>query len=156
VGWLLAVTAICGICDFFALPDASVWLGMPLESREMFRPEWLVLATVTAFPLFRLAWASFFLGALGLFLSAGEMLTIVDNGHERYLHNAELFGAAAPFPNVYYAVAVLQGIVFAVATVAGLRRRWSDRQWERMMRRLTATVAKPPASESPTRGQVVD
>jgi hypothetical protein len=136
-GWLLAVTAICGVADFLALPDGAVWFGMPLSGDEMFRPEWLVMATVLAYPLVRLAQASYILGVLGFLLSAGEMLTIVDNGRERYLHNAELFGGGPGFPTVWYAVAVLQGVVFLVATSHGLRRRWAARRWERMMRKLT-------------------
>src|SRR5262245_24409653 len=68
--WLLAVTAVCGIADYFALPDADVWFGMPLGGHELFRPEWLIMGTLVAYPLFRLARASLVLGVLGLLLAS--------------------------------------------------------------------------------------
>ncbi len=151
-GWLAAVAVMCGIADFGALPDGQVWMGMPLDGHELFRPAWLVAGTLVAFPLFRLARASLVLGVLGLVLSAGEMFTIVDNARERFAHNVGLFSSGPEFPTAYYAVAALQSVVFAVAVVAGLRRRWADRRWERMMRRMTsAPVSDPtPPTVAPT------
>ncbi|MFY9915719.1 MAG: hypothetical protein WAK18_13695, partial [Nocardioidaceae bacterium] len=143
--WLAAVAVMCGIADFGALPDGQVWFGMPLDGHELFRPAWLVAGTLVAFPLFRLARASLVLGVLGLILAAGEMLTIVDNARERFAHNVGLFGAGPTFPTAYYAVAAVQSVIFAVAVGAGLRRRWADRRWERMMHRLTTTPALDPA-----------
>ena len=155
-GWLLAVTALCGICDFLALPDGGVWLGMPLSGHEMFRPEWLVVATFLAFPLVRLARASMLLGLLGFALATGEMYTIVDNARERFVHNVDLFGSGPGFPMAYYALAALQGVLFAVATGIGLRRRWADRRWERMMRRMTHAKQPPRLDVPPKQEQVAD
>ena len=145
-GWLVAVAATCGIADFGALPDGQVWFGLPLDGHVMFRPAWLVAGTLVAFPLFRLARASLVLGVLGLLLSAGEMFTIVDNARERFVHNAALFDAGPSFPTAFYALAAAQSVIFAVAVSAGLRRRWADRRWERMMRRLTTAPARAPVS----------
>ncbi len=150
--WLVAVAAICGIADFGALPDGEVWFGLPLDGNEMFRPAWLVAGTLVAFPLFRLARASLVLGVLGLVLSAGEMFTIVDNARERFVHNFSLFDSGPSFSPAYYALAAVQSVIFAAAVSAGLRRRWADRRWERMMRRLTTTPPQPvPPTVAPTR-----
>ena len=143
VGWLLAVTAVCGFSDAFALPDASVWLGMPMTGHEMFRPEWLVAGTLVALPLFRTARASLVLGTIAFLLSAGEMFTIVDNARGRFEHNASLFGGGPDFPPIYYAVAALQVAIFLVATVKGLRMRWADRRFDSMMRKMSAGMTVP-------------
>jgi len=134
---------VCGISDAFALPDASVWLGMPMSGHEMFRPEWLVAGTLLALPLFRTARASLFLGTVAFLLSAGEMFTIVDNARGRFEYNAVLFGGGPGFPTVYYVVAALQITIFLVATVKGLRLRWADRRFDAMMRKMSAGMAVP-------------
>lgn len=138
VGWLLVVAAACAFSDAFALPDASVWLGMPMSGHEMFRPEWLVAGTLLALPLFRTARASLVLGVMAFLLSAGEMFTIVDNARGRFAHNAELFGTGPGFPPVFYALAALQTTIFLVFTVQGLRLRWADRRFDVMMRKMSA------------------
>ena len=119
MGWLLVVTACCGVSDALALPDAAVWLGMPMSGHEMFRPEWLVAGALIALPLYRTARASLFLGTVAFLLSSGEMFTIVDNARGRFDHNAVLFGGGPDFPTIYYAVAALQITIFLVATVKG-------------------------------------
>ena len=154
--WLLALTAVCGIVDYFALPDGSVWFGLPLDGHEMFRPEWLVVGTLVALPLFRLARASILLGLLGLFLCAGEMFTIVDNARERFDYNIDTYGTGPAFPSLFYALAALQTVVFVVAASYGLRRRWADRRWERMMRRTAAAESRPPARPATRPTQVAD
>ncbi len=155
VGWLLAVTALCAIADGFALPDASVWLGMPMSGDEMFRPEWLVMGTLVALPLFRLARASIFLGVLGFLLGSGEMFTIVDNARGRFAHNAELFDTGPQFNSIFYALAALQVVIFLVATIKGLRLRWADLRFDAMMRKMSAGD-EPPQHDLVRPEQVAD
>ncbi len=143
VGWLLAVTALCAIADAFALPDGAVWLGMPLDGHEMFRPEWLVLGTLAAIPLYRLARASILLGGIGFLLSAGEMFTIVDNAQARFVHNANLFGGGPDFSPLYFVLAAVQTGIFLVATLRGLRQRWADHRFDVMMRKMSAGAREP-------------
>jgi hypothetical protein len=150
VGWLLVVAAGCGIADALALPDASVWLGMPMSGHEMFQAEWLVAGTLVAVPLFRLGRASLTLGVIGFLLSAGQMFTIVDNARERYLHNIEVFGSGPDFPKFWYAVAAIQSLIFLVAVSKGLRLRWADRRFAAMMRRnMDRADKKPPPVSAP-------
>jgi hypothetical protein len=156
VVWLLAVAAVCGLSDAFALPDASVWLGMPLSGHAMFRPEWLVVGTLAAIPLFRLARASLLLGVLGFFLCAGEMFTIVDNARERFAHNVEVFGNGPSFPWAYYALAAGQAVIFLVFTVKGLRLRWADRRFTAMMRKMSTRTVVPQLGMTPREKQVSD
>lgn len=143
VGWLLVAAGLVATADALALPDADIWLGMPMSGDEMFRPEWLVAATLAALPLYRLARASLFLGVVGFFLLAGEMFTIVDNARGRFAQNAELFGTGPDFPPLYYAVAAIQTAVFLVAAIRGLRLRWSDRRFDAIMRKLSAESGVP-------------
>ena len=49
VGWLLVVAAACGIVDALALPDASVWLGMPMSGHEIAQELWGNIAVTQAF-----------------------------------------------------------------------------------------------------------
>lgn len=143
VFWLLAVGGVCLVADSMALPDADVWFGMPLSGHTMFRPEWLVMGTLAALPLFKVARASLVLGVVGFFLCSGEMFTIVDNGRERYAHNLDLFGTGPDFPWLYYAFAGLQTVAFLAFLVKGLRLRWADRRFEQMMRRMASDTAVP-------------
>jgi hypothetical protein len=149
------MAAVCGTADALALPDAGVWLGMPLSGHAMFRPEWLVVGTFAALPLLRLARASLVLGTLGFLLCSGEMFTIVDNARERFAHNAEVYGHGPSFPAFYYAFAALQVVVFLVFTIKGLRLRWADRRFEAMMRKMS-TRTRVPKTDVARREQVPD
>jgi hypothetical protein len=155
VVWLLVMAAVCGVADALALPDAGVWLGMPLAGHEMFRPEWLVVGTLAALPLFRLARASLVLGSIGFLLCSAEMFTIVDNGRERYAHNVEVYGHGPSFSEFYYVFAAVQLVVFLVFTVKGLRLRWADRRFQAMMRKLSTRTTVPITDVTP-REQVPD
>jgi hypothetical protein len=156
LGWLLVVAAVCGIADAMALPDASVWLGMPMSGHEMFRPEWLVAGTLAAIPLYRLGRASLSLGVLGFLLTSGQVFTIVDNARERYVHNAQLYGFGPDFPKlIFYGLAAVQTVVFLVAVSKGMRLRWADRRFAAMMRKNMAAARANTSLEAP-RSPVAD
>jgi hypothetical protein len=155
VGWLLVVAAACGIADAMALPDASVWLGMPMTGHEMFRPEWLVAGTLAALALYRLGRASLSFGVLGFLLTSGQVFTIVDNARERYVHNAELFGSGPDFPKLFYGLAALQTVVFLIAVSKGMRLRWADVRFAAMMRKNMAAAQANATLDAP-RSPVID
>ncbi len=142
MGWLLVVAFASGAVVVLTLPSAS-GLDGAATGRDLFHAEWLVLGTLIAYALLRLARASVVLGALGVVLSSAQMIFVVDTAAVRFSDN----GLAMPAPAFWYGVAVTQSLIFLIAGIAGARQRLTDRKWVELVRRITvepaASVANP-------------
>ncbi|MEP6665366.1 MAG: hypothetical protein ABJA81_02860 [Nocardioidaceae bacterium] len=145
MGWLLVIAVTAGTVGMLSLPDGPHHLNQSVSGRELFHAEWLVLGTLVAYAVGRLARSSIVLGALGVVLSSAEMILVVDTAADRFRDN----DIATAVPEFWYAVAVVQSLIFLTAGIAGARHRLSERRWEGLVHRIivepAATVASPEA-----------
>ena len=137
-GWLLTL-ALAGVAlSALSLPALSPAGEPPVQARDVFRPEWLVLAAFLTYPVRRVARASIPLGAVALVAASAQVIAIADLATER-LASAGLTSSAV----LWFTVALVEVTGFLVAATGGWRRRWSDRRWERLTRRLSRRSRTP-------------
>lgn len=130
VGWLLTLAVASAALSVLSLPEPAVTSAQPPAARDLFRPEWLVLASFLAFLVRRVARASILLGALALVAASAQVLAVADWATDRLA--AAGLTASAP---LWFTLAVVESLGFLAAAVSGWRRRWSDRRWEQLTRR---------------------
>jgi hypothetical protein len=144
-GWLLVVALTSAAVGMLSLPGPSTQLSESVTGRDLFHAEWLVLGTLIAYFVSRLAYASMLLGALGVVLTSAEMILVVDTAADRF-RDSNLVMA---MPEFWYAVAFSQSLIFLDAGISGARRRLTERQWQELVHRITvepaASVAAPGA-----------
>jgi hypothetical protein len=136
-GWLLVVAFASGAVDLLSLPGGPDALDQSVSGRELFHAQWLVLGTLIALAVVRLARASLLLGALGVVLSSAEMILVVHTAADRFGEH----GLAMTAPVFWYGVAITQSLIFLLAGVIGGRRRLADRQWTELVHRITVDPA---------------
>jgi len=126
-----------------AMATALLWtLCLPIvpqyvdeidQLSDVFRPEWLVLATLLALPLKRAASWRCWVGLLGLVIACVMSLVITQEAVSRVgAAGLDLGGTES----VWMPLAGCQVLVFVVATASGLRQRLFVRRWQRLDRKL--------------------
>lgn len=106
----------------------------------VFRPEWLILATLLVGPLKRAAAWRCWVGLLGLVIASALSLAITDEAVARVqAAGLELAGTES----LWMAFACCQVLLFTIATGRGLRQRMFVRRWHRLSRKLAARGPLP-------------
>ena len=82
-GWLLVLALACAVVAALSLPATSMSAEPGAQARDVFRPEWLVLAAFLAYPVRRVARASLPLGAVALIAASAQVVTIADTAADR-------------------------------------------------------------------------
>jgi hypothetical protein len=106
----------------------------------VFHPEWIVLATLLAGPLKRLAAWRCWVGLLGLFLAGVLSFAITDEAVDRVRAAGIDLGGTE---SAWIALAAFQVMLFAVATGQGLRQRMFTWRWQRLSRKIAAGDPQP-------------
>jgi hypothetical protein len=131
LGWSCAALAGAGILSALALTGARAAAYGHFTSGDFFRPEWWVLASFAAYPLYfasRSSWRA----ALPLTaIIVAQMYYIVDSA----VSTMTAAGIATDADRLWYVAWILQSTAMVGAAVAGARVSVRDRRWERRMRR---------------------
>jgi hypothetical protein len=130
-----------------ALPTPSEYATGPLAAGDVFRPEWLIAATLLVVPLYHAARRSWQIGLIFGIIAVLQVLYITSAGVHA-LHSAGLRSGAY---SLWYVVAVVQMVALAVPCTVGTVRNFRDRRWSRMMGRAFALPAPPRRSRTSSR-----
>jgi hypothetical protein len=129
----MAVSLVSGVLAALALPAPGYDVT---GARDLFRPEWLVLATLVVWGVHKAARASWIVAVPVLLLASAQPLYVVATAFERF--------AAAGLPvatGLWIAVVATQVLLFAVAAFVGAAGSLRDRSWERFIRRRLGSDA---------------
>jgi hypothetical protein len=137
LGWSFAVLVGAGILGTLALPGTVPHAYDEFSRGDFLRPEWLVLATLLAYPVYLASRANWFVAVPVVAIVSAQSWYVVDTALES-MHQA---GVAGSSDVVWYALVVGQIAVFVVAGSVGLWRCLSRRRWTRQMRRLVPELA---------------
>lgn len=137
--WMLTVIFGAGLAATLALPSVAEYADGPVTARDLFRSEWLIVATFLVLPLYRAARLSWLMALVVVPIASVHVLYIADSAVDA----SQQAGLADGVSPGWYAVAVLQVGVFAVAGAGAAYRNFADRRWVRRMRSLTARASAP-------------
>jgi len=137
---LAGLAAATALLWSLSLPVVPQYLYEVRHLSEVFRPEWLVLATLLALPLRRVASWRCWVGLLSLVIACALSLVITDVAAER-VRLVEIDPTLSE--SLWLPLAGCQVLVFAIATASGLRQRLFVRRWQRLDRKLAANTPLP-------------
>lgn len=152
--WTLIVILGAVFAAGLALPGLPGYVeGPTTTARDIFHPEWLVVATLLVLPVYRAATSSWRAALLVVPVACVQVLYIADTAVTS-LHKV---GLTSGLFDGWYAVALAQVTLFATVGVVGARRNLIDGRWARTMKRVMALPApdrphrnNPPKPAGPT------
>lgn len=137
LGWSFVALLGAGILGTLALPGTVPSPYDEFSRGDFLRPEWLVLATLLAYPVYVAAKASWLVAVPVVVIVSAQSWYVVDTA----LDSMREAGVAGSIDVALYALVVGQITVFVVAATVGLSRCLSRRRWTRQMRRLVPELA---------------
>jgi hypothetical protein len=130
-GWIVLACLVVAIAVELSLPGS--WQSSPESRREVFRPEWLILATLVVLCVHRAARACWWLVLPATALPTLQLADATETALAR-LHHA---GFATEATSWWWLLPVAQLSVLLAGATAGALASMADRRWERfMLRRL--------------------
>ncbi len=132
--WTMTVVMGAVLVGTLALPQTAAYIDGPLSARMLFHPEWLVVATLLALPIYRASRISWRAALLVVPIAGAQVLYVADVAVST-LHAA---GLTNPLDPGWYALAFAQAAIFLTVGIVGAARNAADRRWVRRMVRLTA------------------
>jgi hypothetical protein len=139
---MLVVLVGLFVAATLALPTPSQYSTGPLAAGDVFRPEWLIAATLLAVPVYQLARRSWRAGLLAVLLASLQLFYIASTAVHHLEHEVPSGGAYA----FWYVVAAVQIAIFVATFTVGAARDLKDRRWTRMMRKTYALPSPPRGS----------
>lgn len=143
IGVLVVTT---GLLWSLCLPPMPLYLPDIEQLSTVFHPQWLVLATLLALPLARVAAWRYWVGLLALVICSALSLAITDEAVDRARAAGLDLGGTE---SVWMALAGVQVAIFAFASLKGFRKRRFVRRWQRLDRKLAANAPSPTRRSSP-------
>lgn len=131
--WTLVVVAGAVTAATLALPSLPQSVVGPVTARALFHPEWLVVATLLVFPVYRAARHSWRTALLVVPVACVQVLYVADTA----VDTLQQAGLASAWYDAWYAVAIAQATMFLAVGVVGAARDVRDRRWVRTMHKLT-------------------
>jgi hypothetical protein len=127
--WILLATVAVALAVGLSLPAG--WQYDADQVGEVFRPEWLVLATLAVFPVHRASRACCWMLVPAVSLPMLQLFFAVETAHIRL----ESAGLAGGWVEGWWLLPAAQLLVFLAAGCSGAVASLRDRRWERFMRR---------------------
>jgi hypothetical protein len=138
VGWSTVALLAAGALGALALPSTSPTPFTTFERSDFVRPEWLVLATLLAYPVYLAARSHWIVAAPLVAILAAENWYVVDTA----LDSLHQVGLTAPTRDaLLVGFVALQAALFAATAVVGGWRCLERSRWLRRMRRLVPELA---------------
>jgi hypothetical protein len=131
LGWSCAALGCAALLSAFALPGTTPTPFGAFTSGDFFRPQWWVLASLAAYPLFFASRSSWRVALPLTAIVIAQMGYIVN----RAVSDMTVAGVATQADRLWYAVWVVQSVMMIGAAAAGARMSLRARRWERRMRR---------------------
>jgi hypothetical protein len=141
--WSLLVVVSAVTAATLALPALPEFVNGPITARSVFRPEWLVLATLLVLPVYRGSRISWKTALFVVPIACIHALYVADAG----VDSLQQAGFTSGWYSAWYGVAFAQVALFVGAGALGAARNISQRRWVRMMRKVTALPT--PRSSAP-------
>lgn len=130
---ILVLLTVTGLLWAVCLPPMPTYVAGITDLSTVFRPEGLVLATLLALPLRRVAAWRCSVGMFALMVMAALSLAIADEAVDRVrVASLDLGG----WESTWTALAYAQVAIFVLASLSGLRQRRFVRRWQRLDRKL--------------------
>jgi hypothetical protein len=142
LGWSCAALACAGLLAGLALTGTKPAPYRQFTSDDFFRPEWWVVASLAAYPLFFASRSSWRVALPLTAIVVAQMGYVVN----RAVSDMAMAGIATDADRLWYAAWAVQSFVMVAAAAAGARVSLRNRRWERRMRRLA-----PPARPVPVK-----
>lgn len=137
--WTLVVILGAVFAAGLALPPTPGYVQGAITVGDIFRPEWLVLATLLVLPVYRVARSSWRAALFVVPVACVHVLYVADTAVTS-LHKA---GFTSGLLTGWYVVAFAQAALFATVGLVGVRRGLIEGRWARMMKRMIALEAPP-------------
>jgi hypothetical protein len=137
LGWSALALVGAGILGALALPGTTPAPFTDYTRGDFLRPEWLVLATLLAWPVFCAARASWWVAVPVVATLSAQSWYVADTAVDS-LRQAGI-GAGS---SGWYLVAIGQVVVFVAVGLVGAWRCVVRRRWLRRMRRLVPELAQ--------------
>jgi hypothetical protein len=138
VGWSVLALLAAGVLGALALPGTTPRPFTAFTSTDFLRAEWLVLATLLAYPIYRAARAHWLAALPVAAIVSAENWYVVDTGLDA-LHTLEL---AAPASDAMLDGLVAgQAVLFTAVAMVGGWQSIERGRWLRRMRRLMPELA---------------
>jgi hypothetical protein len=131
------VIASAGLLSVPALPGTHPHPYGDFTSADFFRPQWFVLATLAAYPLFFAARSSWRVAVPLVAIVLAQMGYVVHEG----LSQMAAAGVQTAADRLWYLALAGQSLAMISAAAAGARVNLRTRRWERRMRRLVGRDA---------------
>jgi hypothetical protein len=135
LGWSCAALACAGLLSIPALTGTDPNPYGHYTAADFFRPQWWVLASFAAYPLFFAARSSWRVALPLVAIVVAQMGYVV---HEA-LAQMHAAGLAAGDDRIWYAAWAVQSVAMIAAAAAGARINLRQRRWERRMRKLVGS-----------------
>jgi hypothetical protein len=132
LGWSCAALIGAGVLSGLALTGANPATYGDHTASEFFRPQWWVLASFTAYPLFFACRSSWRVALPLTAIVVAQMGYIVNHA----VSDLVTAGIASDLDRMWYAAWVVQSAMMVGAAGAGARISLRNRRWERRMRRF--------------------
>jgi hypothetical protein len=148
LGWSLGALLAAGVLATLASPGTTPEPYTLFAPRDFIRPEWLVLATFIAFPLFLASRERWWVAIPVFTLLSAESWYVVDSA----VGSLHQVGLTSPGRDIaLYVLLGCQVAVFAAAAWVGARQSLVRRRWLRQMRRVVPDLAQFDAPNDPAR-----
>jgi hypothetical protein len=136
LGWGGLALLGAGILGALSVPETTPSPFTDYARGDFLRPEWLVLATLLAWPVFWASRASWLVALPVVAIMSAESWYVVDTAFDA-MHQAGIGGSSAG----WFLFAAVQAGIFAAAGIAGACHCVARRRWTRRMRRLVPELA---------------
>ena len=137
LGWSCAALLCAGLLSALALPGTTPTPFGDFTSGDFFRPQWWVLSSFAAYPLFFASRSSWRVAVPLVAVVVAQLGYIVN----RAVSDMSIAGLAGGPERLWYAAWAVQSLVMIVAAGAGARMSLRARHWERRMRRAVGQAA---------------
>jgi hypothetical protein len=141
LGWSCLALGCAGILSAIALTGTSPTPYGTFSPSDFFHPQWWVLASLAAYPLYFASRSSWRVALPLTAIVVAQMGYIVNHA----VSDMAAAGIATDGQRLWYAAWAVQSLVMVGAAAAGARVNLRARRWERRMRRL-AGPAHPVAA----------
>jgi hypothetical protein len=148
MGWSCLALACAGLLSAVALTGTDPKPFVEYGTSDFFRPQWWVLASLAAYPLFFASRSSWRVALPLAALVIAQMGYIVN----RAVSDMAAVGIAGDAERLWYVAWVVQSLAMLAAAIAGARISLRNRRWERRMRRLAPpdrAIPKTPVEDLP-------